>query len=87
MIPVFGARPLKRVIQHEILNPLAKEIIAGEVKAGDAITVVADGEEIQIRANGVETQPPAGCPPSLRRPAGASLLSVRVRTTAPGPLT
>ena len=30
--PVYGARPLKRVIQNEILNPLAKLMISGELK-------------------------------------------------------
>ncbi len=38
--PLFGARPLKRAIQSEVENPLAKAIIAGSVKDGD--TVLAD---------------------------------------------
>jgi ATP-dependent Clp protease ATP-binding subunit ClpB len=37
--PVFGARPLKRVIQAEILNPLAKDLIAGRIKAGEKVKV------------------------------------------------
>jgi ATP-dependent Clp protease ATP-binding subunit ClpB len=37
--PVYGARPLKRAIQQEIENPLAKEILAGKFVAGDAIHV------------------------------------------------
>jgi len=40
--PVYGARPLKRVIQTELLNPLSKEIIAGKVKAGDSVRVSAN---------------------------------------------
>jgi ATP-dependent Clp protease ATP-binding subunit ClpB len=35
--PLFGARPLKRTIQAELENPLAKAIIAGTIKEGDAI--------------------------------------------------
>jgi ATP-dependent Clp protease ATP-binding subunit ClpB len=35
--PVYGARPLKRVIQTDILNPLSKRLISGELKAGDKI--------------------------------------------------
>lgn len=35
--PQYGARPLKRVIQSEILNPLSKELIAGHFKAGDIV--------------------------------------------------
>ncbi|AFY02652.1 ATP-dependent chaperone ClpB [Bdellovibrio bacteriovorus] len=41
--PIYGARPLKRVIQSELLNPLSKEIISGKVKAGDTIHVKANG--------------------------------------------
>lgn len=37
--PVYGARPLKRVIQTELLNPLSKEIISGKVKSGDVVKV------------------------------------------------
>jgi len=42
--PVYGARPLKRVIQHEIENPLAQDILAGKFLPGDTIEVdVEDG--------------------------------------------
>lgn len=46
--PVFGARPLKRVIQGEILNPLAREIIGGHVKAGDVVKIGANDLHIQF---------------------------------------
>jgi ATP-dependent Clp protease ATP-binding subunit ClpB len=36
--PLFGARPLKRTIQADLENPLAKLIIAGKIKEGDTIT-------------------------------------------------
>jgi ATP-dependent Clp protease ATP-binding subunit ClpB len=39
--PIYGARPLKRVIQTELLNPLSKEMISGRVKAGDSVKVSA----------------------------------------------
>ncbi|KEY18344.1 ATP-dependent chaperone ClpB [Kaistella antarctica] len=35
--PSFGARPLKRVLQQEVLNKLSKEILAGNVNDGDRI--------------------------------------------------
>jgi ATP-dependent Clp protease ATP-binding subunit ClpB len=35
--PLFGARPLKRAIQTELENPLAKSIIAGRIKEGDMV--------------------------------------------------
>jgi ATP-dependent Clp protease ATP-binding subunit ClpB len=40
--PDFGARPLKRVIQRFILDPLAVELLAGRVKAGDRVVVDLD---------------------------------------------
>jgi ATP-dependent Clp protease ATP-binding subunit ClpB len=43
--PAYGARPLKRVIQKELQDPLAGRILAGEIKEGDKIKVdVAKGE-------------------------------------------
>jgi ATP-dependent Clp protease ATP-binding subunit ClpB len=37
--PVYGARPLKRAIQQQIENPLAKEILGGHYAAGDTVHV------------------------------------------------
>lgn len=37
--PSYGARPLKRVLQQEVLNKLSKEILAGNVNDGDRITL------------------------------------------------
>jgi ATP-dependent Clp protease ATP-binding subunit ClpB len=37
--PLYGARPLKRAIQREILNPLATKLLEGSFKTGDIITV------------------------------------------------
>ncbi|RPH98550.1 MAG: ATP-dependent chaperone ClpB, partial [Lysobacterales bacterium] len=37
--PVYGARPLKRAIQHQIENPLAQKILAGAFAGGDTIQV------------------------------------------------
>ena len=37
--PAFGARPLKRVLQQEVLNQLSKEILAGKVHDNDKITL------------------------------------------------
>lgn len=37
--PVFGARPLKRVIQREILDPLAMKLLNGEIHDGETVTV------------------------------------------------
>jgi ATP-dependent Clp protease ATP-binding subunit ClpB len=43
--PQFGARPLKRAIQDQLLNPLATKVLTGDFKPGDRIKVTApDGE-------------------------------------------
>ncbi|MFN2171641.1 MAG: ATP-dependent Clp protease ATP-binding subunit, partial [Candidatus Promineifilaceae bacterium] len=39
--PVYGARPLKRVIQKQIIDPLAAQIIKGDVRDGDTVLVDA----------------------------------------------
>ncbi|GGA33053.1 chaperone protein ClpB [Dyella nitratireducens] len=41
--PVYGARPLKRAIQQQLENPLAKEILEGRFVSGDTISVAAEG--------------------------------------------
>ncbi|MEN6306793.1 MAG: AAA family ATPase, partial [Anaerohalosphaeraceae bacterium] len=41
--PSFGARPLKRVIQQRLENPLANELLAGKFAEGDKIRIDADG--------------------------------------------
>ncbi len=46
--PVFGARPLKRVIQREILDPLSLEIIKSKIKEGSVIKVDAVNNKISI---------------------------------------
>ena len=40
--PVYGARPLKREIQHQIENPLAQKLLAGEFAPGDTILIDID---------------------------------------------
>jgi ATP-dependent Clp protease ATP-binding subunit ClpB len=39
--PLYGARPLKRVIQRTLQNPLAEKLLAGSIKDGDTIEVSA----------------------------------------------
>jgi ATP-dependent Clp protease ATP-binding subunit ClpB len=43
--PTYGARPLKRVIQKRLVDPLALALLEGEFRSGDAVRVDAvDGE-------------------------------------------
>jgi ATP-dependent Clp protease ATP-binding subunit ClpB len=51
--PVFGARPLKRVLQRRVIDPLASQVIQGEVRDGDHVLVDAAGDEY----NFVVTEP------------------------------
>lgn len=46
--PVYGARPLKRIIQKLIIDPLARKILSGELKGNDTVKVDAGkkGEEL-----------------------------------------
>ena len=40
--PVYGARPLKRAIQHYIQDPLALKILEGEFREGDTVSIDLD---------------------------------------------
>ena len=40
--PIFGARPLKRVIQQRLQNPLALRLLQGEFREGDTVVVDID---------------------------------------------
>ncbi|WP_299081909.1 ATP-dependent chaperone ClpB [uncultured Ruegeria sp.] len=46
--PVFGARPLKRVIQRALQNPLAEALLAGEIKDSETVPVSAGPEGLII---------------------------------------
>jgi ATP-dependent Clp protease ATP-binding subunit ClpB len=47
--PVYGARPLKRVIQRQIENPLAMEILEGNILEGAKLSAEAEGDRIVFR--------------------------------------
>mgnify|MGYP001800545442 CR=1 FL=1 len=59
--PVFGARPLKRVIQKALQDQLAEMILAGDIKDGDRVSVSAgpDGLIVGDRISASNRQPPA----------------------------
>jgi len=58
--PQFGARPLKRCIQADLENPLAKLVIAGKIREGDTITA-----DSSVFGDGLEFKSAAGKPESL----------------------
>jgi len=47
--PVYGARPLKRAIQQQLENPLARQILEGRFQAGDTVRVAAEGGQLVFR--------------------------------------
>ena len=52
--PVYGARPLKRVIQRTLQNPLAERLLAGDIKDGE--TVFIDAGESGLTINGQDAK-------------------------------
>jgi ATP-dependent Clp protease ATP-binding subunit ClpB len=46
--PVYGARPLKRAIQQQLENPLARQILEGRFQPGDTVSVVAEGGHLRF---------------------------------------
>ncbi|MGA7071559.1 ATP-dependent chaperone ClpB [Bradyrhizobium sp.] len=53
--PAYGARPLKRVIQRNVQDPLAEMILAGEVHDGDRVTISAKGNVLTFNGNARQT--------------------------------
>ena len=47
--PLYGARPLRRVIQKMVENPISSAILRSEFGQGDTIQVDADGDELRLR--------------------------------------
>ncbi|MGE4132834.1 MAG: ATP-dependent chaperone ClpB [Bdellovibrionales bacterium] len=48
--PIYGARPLKRVIQNELLNPLAMKLLDHSIKSGDTVKVALKGDKLVFDA-------------------------------------
>ncbi len=51
--PVYGARPLKRVIQRSLQNPLAGLILDGSIRDGDLVRVSADDQGLVVNGESV----------------------------------
>jgi len=47
--PVYGARPLRRVIQKEILDPLSIDILEGKVREGQTVHIDAQNGALEFR--------------------------------------
>jgi ATP-dependent Clp protease ATP-binding subunit ClpB len=53
--PAYGARPLKRVIQRYLQDPLAEMILAGEVKDGDKVAISCKGNVLTFNGKAPQT--------------------------------
>ena len=53
--PAYGARPLKRVIQRHLQDPLAEMILAGEVKDGDRVAISTEGNVLTFNGKAPQT--------------------------------
>jgi ATP-dependent Clp protease ATP-binding subunit ClpB len=51
--PQFGARPIKRAIQEQLLNPLSLRLLEGDFKPGDNIKVGVKGDELRFEKKSV----------------------------------
>jgi len=58
--PMFGARPLKRAIQAELENPLARLVIAGGIREGDTVTADRLGEGLGFKLGAGEASQHVG---------------------------
>ena len=53
--PAYGARPLKRVIQRSLQDPLAELILAGDVRDGDHVAIAAEGNVLTFNGKAPQT--------------------------------
>ena len=50
--PIYGARPLRRLMQHEIDDKLATALLAGTVRDGDLVTVDLSDDGLTVSSQG-----------------------------------
>lgn len=55
--PLYGARPLNRLIQKHLLNPLAMHLIKGQIQAGEAVRVVVEDGKLVVLSNHEAEEP------------------------------
>jgi ATP-dependent Clp protease ATP-binding subunit ClpA len=67
--PVFGARPLNRLVQTEVRNPLTDEILFGRLEHGGTVHVGFDGERLTFEYDPSPAPEPPETPPAAATPA------------------
>jgi ATP-dependent Clp protease ATP-binding subunit ClpB len=66
--PVYGARPLKRVIQRALQNPLATLLLEGKIEDGQTIAVSSDDKGLVINGQSFADEPEFIAPAEPKRP-------------------
>jgi ATP-dependent Clp protease ATP-binding subunit ClpB len=54
--PIYGARPLKRSIQKNVIDPLATALLAGQFGPGDRVVADVDGDHLRFEKAGAATE-------------------------------
>ncbi len=55
--PTYGARPMRRAVERYLEDPMAEELLRGNIKPGDFLTVKRDGEKLVFAADQAAAQP------------------------------
>ena len=65
--PIFGARPLRRTLQRLVESPLSRQLIHGEIRTGDHLTIAVENGELAFhKTAGVVSSPPEAGSPAAR---------------------
>jgi ATP-dependent Clp protease ATP-binding subunit ClpC len=52
----YGARPLRRAVEHYLEDPLAEALLRGEVKEGEPIVVMRNGDKLEFKSKSPTTE-------------------------------
>jgi ATP-dependent Clp protease ATP-binding subunit ClpB len=61
--PIYGARPLNRLIQNTILEPMAMELISGTIRANEEVKIRVEDEKLVVKRNHAPTVDPTDLTP------------------------
>src|ERR1700736_149794 len=65
--PIYGARPMRRAVEKYLEDPVAEELLRGNIKQGDTLEVHAAGEQLAFKvAQPAQSEPANGNPPRSR---------------------
>ena len=65
--PMYGARPLKRFLQHKLETKIGRAIIAGQIADGASVLIDVEGDDLVVKSAGAESTNGAGTAVSVDR--------------------